>query len=325
MAATRIRVSDNTFDRFQAAQGLHAKTKSQMENIVNALSVGSKGPPDAAVVKAKAEKRISALGALALQMEAVIASLKGLYKLKRSKQMKELDKAISSLDNILDMPRPQGTTTLLRKCRNELVSLKEGVYLETAVEKKDLKVKVCKRALVKVQELQAAAREAMNEKKAATTTSELDAQTEEVLSRTKSFKLPVVKEGGFAVSRAPVIPSMALVPDRLKAKGFKVDNAGGYPIIHDQLVIGISRTYVSGPSDKLKSKNSSPSFAGADKIRKKLQKQLNTKLRFVSERAGMGAGANAAWFWVMPDVELDRLASVSPGKAVKIPSWGFAS
>lgn len=255
----------------------------------------------------------------------MIDECKEQFKLKRSKQLKALDAAADTLRFILEEKRPQGTTSILRKCWNEIVSTKESVYLEQVdLSQVSFPLPALESAVALIAELQHKTQQSIDRKEAADP-SEISTASEEVLKENAGFQLKQPKKGSFVVTRAPVIPLTPVSAERLKSVGFKADNAGGYPIIHDQIVIGISRDMLQPTKHKKSGKisNKRTPLEVAEEIRRQVQKKLHVPIKFVVERAGTGRNIQGTWFWVMPDSELDKLAKVSPGKVVKIPSWGF--
>jgi hypothetical protein len=334
-----VRIADSNFDRLQARQGLTAKNGSQMDKIVASLQMGSKAGPDDAQVLAKAERRVEGLKMLKAQLTDATVQVSKLYVASKPKQLQRLTAALKAVTEIANSKPPVGVKKHLKAAINELTSLREGVFTGAATSKKALSLISCTDAITHVGTLLEAAQHAYDSKKV---TAGPDDQLwtdniAEVIHQTneESKKLQSLKDKDWVISRVPVIAVAKasnkaatgyLSVEALKRAGLKAESLGGYPVLHNQLVIGINPR-VFGLSEKERASGKSIPredwFRVADEVRKLIQKQTKQKLSFVDEKAYGAAGG--AWFWVMPEREIDMFASAFPGKAVKLMNWGLAS
>jgi hypothetical protein len=332
-----VLIADSNFDRLQARRGLTAKNQSQMDKIVSALQIGSKAGPDDAEILAKAEKRVASLKELRAQLTDATVKVSTLYVASKPKQLQRLTAALKTVTEIANSKPPVGVKNHLRAALNELTSLREGVYTGAATSKKALSLISCTEAIAHVDSLISVA-EARYSSLKVTASPDDQLWTEEienVIRQTTedSKSLQSLKTKDWVLSRVPVIvvakasnkaATGYLSVDALKRAGLKVSSLGGYPVLHNQLVIGINPR-VFGMSDEDKKKGKSVPredwFRAADEVRKLVQKQTKQKLQFVDEKAYGAAGG--AWFWLMPEREIDLFASAFPGKAVKLQNWGL--
>lgn len=333
-----MRVANSNFDRLQARQGLTAKNNSQMEKIVAALQMGSKAGPDEAQVLMKAERRLTALKQLRANLSEATIAVSQLYVVSKPKQLQKLTAALKVVKEISESKPPVGVKAHLKAALNELTSLREGVYVGAATNKKDLSIISCTEAIAHVDQLIEAAQKSYDSKKVTAGPDDQlwTEEIEKVIQQTaeESRKLESLKNKDWVISRVPVIAVAKasnkaatgyLSVEAIKRAGIKAESLGGYPVLHNQLVIGINPR-VFGLTDEQKAKGKSIPredwFRVADEVRKLIQKQTKQRLQFVDERAYGAAGG--AWFWLMPERELDMFASAFPGKAVKLQNWGLA-
>jgi len=333
-----MRVVDSNFDRLQARKGTATKNNSQMEKITAMLQIGSKAGPDDAQLILKAEQRVTSLKELRVSLAKATTAVSKLYVVEKPKQLQKLTAALKVIQSISQSKPPVGVQKHLKAAMNELTSLREGVYVGSAT-KKMLSIVSCTDALTHVDELIVKATASYEAKKVTAVGADplFTEEIEKVIQQTaeESKKLASLKDKDWVVSRMPVIPLAKasnkaatgyLSVDALKRAGIKAESLGGYPVLHNQLVIGINPKAVGLTEAQKKAGKSIPRekwLAVADAIRKLLQKQMKQKYQFVDERAYGAAGG--AWFWLMPERELDLFASAFPGKAVTLTNWGFAS
>ncbi|BAG41448.1 hypothetical protein [Ralstonia phage phiRSL1] len=134
--------------------------------------------------------------------------------------------------------------------------------------------------------------------------------------------LHALKEQHVVVTRAPIIPiAPGLEAVKLKAQGFNVQDMGGYPVIHDQLVLGVSRKAVEATNGGKAPKPDS-FFKMAASLKRQLEKRMKQKLVFVDEKSHGAHGGS--WFWLMKERDADQLARAFPSKQIKIQRFGFA-
>lgn len=321
------RVADNQFDRIQARNGLGNKTQSQMDRIVAALQASGKPADDEATVATKLEARVGKLAELKGNLKKMQAKLAELPLLDDLGRRKRITSQLKALDTILANKPPVGVSKHLKMCVNELTSLREGVFVGAA-KKRDLAVLTVTAAIEHIDELGGKSQERLTKLTAANGDDGLfsdDALRVIQENQFESRKLDAIHRKPFVVARVPVVPvaKSFLTVDNLTRKGFKTQSLGGYPVVHNQLVIGINKKMLDEKQQKEGAKISAEHwYAAADKLRKLIQKQANKKLAFVSERPYGAQGG--AWFWLMPERDLDLFASAFPGKRVQLTSWGLA-
>jgi hypothetical protein len=308
-------VADNEFDKLQATRNVTAKMQSQMDKIAFSLQVRSRPGPTDEQIKSKMEQRVSNLDHVLQILKLHVSSLKQIPVLARHKQLRALVTVIDAVDSLTDEAKVQGVATPLRRVRNELVSVREAVYTEVGLSDDTFRFKMYHEALSTIEELKRTTQDRLHKKDQADPR-DLSHAEEDVLRQASRFQLKFPKAGSFIVTRAPIIPMLNVSAERLMQAGFKAESAGGYPIIHQQMVIGLSRDLLARESKKRP-------IDVADEVRRQVQKRIHQPVKFVMERAGTGRNIQGTWFWIMTDRELDHLAMVSPGKVVKIPSWGF--
>lgn len=329
------RVVDSNFDRLQAGQGVRAKNQSQMTKLLPQLMVGSKQGPTEEQVRAKMEQRIASLKILKDTLVKANMKVADLYMADKSTRLKRLTTAKKSVEAILKEKLPQGVGRQVEACINELTSLREGVFTGAATTKKSLAVLASTEAVAHVERILETAQARLAKAKAEalgmpTAGSEEGLDFEEVskiLKQTQKESKNIVqlKTRPFVIARVPVIPITKgfINIERLKSQGMNVETIGGYAVVHNQLVIGINRSML-GLSDSEKHRSTDPKRiqAAALEILKSIQKTTKQKLQFVDDRAFGAVGG--AWFWVMPERDLNLFASVMPGKVVHLERWGFA-
>jgi hypothetical protein len=334
-----MRIVDSNFDRLQARKGTATKNNSQMEKITAMLQIGSKAGPDEAQIILKAEQRVTALKALRVSLAKATTAVSKLYVVEKPQQLKKLTAALKTIQTIAQSKPPVGVQKHLKAAMNELTSLREGVYVGAATSQKALSIVSCTDALYHVDELIVKATASYESKKVTAASDDplFTEEIEKVIQQTaeESRKLASLHDKDWVVSRMPVIPLAKasnkaatgfLSVQALQRAGIKAESLGGYPVLHNQLVLGINPKAVGLTEAQKKAGKSIPRekwLAVADAIRKLLEKQTRQKYQFVDERAYGAAGG--AWFWLMPERELDLFASAFPGKAVTLLNWGFAS
>lgn len=330
------RVADTNFDRFQAKQGLTAKNQSQMTKLLPMLQVGSKAGPDDAQVLAKMEARLTALKELRASLHKTTISLAKLHIVDKEQQLKKLTIARKKVVAIAESKPPVGVSKALRACLNELTSLREGVYVGTATTRKTLAIVACSDAVEHVDGLIAKTTKRLEAAKSQTQAGSGDPvfqdEVVKVIQRTAedAHKLESLKGKSFVVCRVPVVAVAKTMLDanKLKAKGFKAEDIGGYPVLHNQLVIGINKAMLNLKKNEMDEQGNSLKplstdrwVNAADQVLAMIRKQTKVKYQLVDARPYGHAGG--AWFWAMPERDLNLFATSFPGKAVSLQSWGF--
>lgn len=331
------RVADSNFDRFQARQGLTAKNQSQMTKLLPQLQVGSKAGPDEAQVLASLEKRVAALTELRAALHKTTLSVSKLYVMDKESRLKKLTSARKKVQAIAASKPPVGVAKALRAAVNELTSLREGVFVGTATDKKTLAIMACSEAVTHVDGLIEKANKRLAEAKALVKSGSNDPVFQEEVVKViqknaeSETKLDSLKGKQFVISRVPVVAVAKTMLDVnvLKRRGFKADDIGGYPVIHNQLVIGINKTMIGLKKSEMNEKGQSIKPISSDKWVKAATHVLDmvfkqTKVRYALVDGRPYGRAGGAWFWAMPERDLNIFAGSFPGKAVSLRSWGFA-
>lgn len=304
----------NNFDRLEAA-GLVASAEDESNN-----------------QKEKLTARSSELRILAQKFDKVLAGMAETYIMAKPRQLKRITTILSKVKELHASGLPIGAKKHVATVVNELVSIREGVYASNAsVDKKMLTMIAAKTAKEELLALALAA-EARIEKIQAD--SSMNDDLEEFYKKAadvikkhagKAEDLKAIKDKAYVLARMPVVPADGnLSAERLAQAGFQVESLSGYPVFQNQLVIGINPRHVMGEhSGEIKGEKASKLIRSeSERLRKMLEKKLNTQLQFVSDKAySHGSGT---WFWLMSDADINRLAKVSPGNRITITRWGFA-
>jgi hypothetical protein len=326
-----MRIADSNFDRLQARSGLTAKNQSQMSKIIPMLQIGSKAGLDEEQTLKKAEDRVLSLEALALRFEDATRKLWTLHKVDHDRQMKRLTIALEFLVLASKSKPPHGTSKGLRSCINEMTSLREAAYMDeltTAVidlssmkEFHVLLLKLLERAKLDLQNVGTVV-ETNHDPVFGTEIVDV------IRSTVEQSVLPSLVGKPYVVAKVPVIPvaKSILSLDVLRSRGFTCVSLGGYPVIKNQLVLGINPQEL-GLTDKEKADGISIPRArwldAANRIRLAIRKETKQKIAFVDERPYGTAGT--AWFWLMLESELQEFTSAFPGKSLQLRNWGVAS
>ena len=279
----------------------------------------------------KLEAKIVALKALDSKFEKLQSALAGLYVMKKPKQLELLTSAIKACKGLLDKPLPQGTKARVTSMVSELISLREGVFTGAATDKKTLAVIGCVQAKDEFKELiEATNAQIQKIKIEADELNDFYRQAEEAI-KDFAHESDTVALGNkpFIVARVSVVPANlatadgALLVSRISRVGFRVQNLAGYPVLKDQIVLGLSPKLLNPNMADFKSAKSKELLkAEADRIRKILSKAKGEKLQYVSSVACPYKGG--VYYWLMTEKELNQFAKALPGGAVKITRWGFA-
>lgn len=283
----------------------------------------------------KLETRVAELKALALKFDTVLSKMMEVRSASRMRQIKRVTTLINKVKELHAGALPVGSKKHVATMANELVSVREGLQACSIAADTDMLTLAATeeaRALVIAMAAAAAARK---EKLQADSSSTSDMEhffknAADVISKhsTKAADLADIANKPFLIARAPIIPA----DDRMRAEtllrvGFNAESLGGYPVFCDQLVIGLNPRHVLGDhSGEVKGLLAGKVLREeADRLRKLLQKKMNQKLNFVSDKSySPKAGAMGTWFWLMTDTDIDRLIKVSPGNRITITRWGFA-
>jgi hypothetical protein len=232
------RFGKNNFDKLEAA-GLVA------------------GPNDSENLKAKTEARVSELNTLITKVAKVQAYLAELYVLPKPRQLKRLSAATTALRELHATKLPTGAKRHIEACLNEVISLREGVYSSnTKLDKQTLALTASTKAKDELQSMVESAQHRL-EKVMADSSSEMDMEefynkAADVIKKNAGevTKVTPIADKPWIVARVPVVPSDgSLSAEKLPGLGFKSESLSGYPVIHNQLVLGVNPKYLASHSD----------------------------------------------------------------------------
>lgn len=248
------------------------------------------GADDFDSMKAKTEARVQELGTLVTKVTKVQAYLADLSLLERPRQLKRLTEASIKLKELHATSLPVGAKRHIEACLNEVVSLKEGVYAtNTRLDQQTLALTACAAAKT---ELTAMIESASHRLEKITADSSDDLDEEEFFKKigdiitknsTESTKLAPIANKPFVLARVPVVLPVdgPISAEKLPQLGFKSESLSGYPIIHNQLALGINPKYLSSHdpaiSSKLEELNRKMKAAGIDMEQiKKVQNSMRS-------------------------------------------------
>ncbi len=332
-----MRVVDSNFDRMQGRRNLTAKNQSQMSKIIPMLQVGSKATPDDETIIEGMEKRVAELRDLGTILTTAFQKLWTAHKVSRERQMKRLTVALLALEEQRKLKRLHGTTKYLRAAANELTSVREALFVD-GLDVDQQNLISCKTLLTKIDELIAQTLKKMSDVRHALVADSPEMARDPVfdpgladvikLANEQARQLPALDDKPFVVARIPIIPvaKTVLSVDRLRAQGFTVASLGGYPVINNQLVVGINAREVGMTDAERKSGAPIPRQRWHDlaaEVVTRIRNETKTRMAFVDDRPHGHAGA--AWFWLMPETELDHFAASFPGQSLQLRSWGFGT
>lgn len=289
------------------------------------------GEDTTAAVKARTQSRITDLKELNGKISKVEAALADLYVLAKPQRLKKLTQVLTAVKKLHSSPLPTGTKKHIGNCLNELTSLREGVYASNSqMDKKALVLISASKAKADINTLMLASEVKMDKIMAdsshASDMDEFFKKTESVIQKFshEAEKLNSLSDKPFVIARVPVIPVDGGVSvEKLSRLGFSSESLGGYAVLHNQIVLGISPKSLLGDKagDIKSAKVAAAIRAEADRLRILAGKKTNTKLLFVSNALSYGT---RIWFWLMTEKDLDMFARAFPGSQVKVSRWGFA-
>lgn len=145
-------------------------------------------------------------------------------------------------------------------------------------------------------------------------------------------RLARIKNKPYLVCKAPVIPvphNAYFIMENLK-RWFRISAIGGYPILHDQLVVGVNRSVTKQSSTETTLRE----------VIKKLETRKGVKYIKIAAHGASAAvaGRGIVWYWLMPEdsAELFRKCFRNYGAAgvvgtktlglqgIAVRDWGFA-
>lgn len=293
-----VRVADSLFDRIQATNGLTAKNQSQMSKITILQDVPDEETPSR-------EPYRQALREFRVRTNLAIRSLGSL--MGDGNQPHRVARLTDMLEFLAKERRnkvPYGLGKFVRAAVNELVSLREAATIGDLTDDQiDLH---STNALLSQTDTILAKEEEM-----ASTTSETDevfeGDVEGVLALANAqTTLPPLGGNVFVLARVPVVPVPAtgfLATKKVNALGFEAKDAGGYAIMSNQVVIGVSPK-------------------SASDIHIALEQFRSERLVLVDSR---GHGKNGIlWYWTMREDDMARFSQAFSGGSLKLQSWGLA-
>lgn len=270
------------------------------------------GPDDAENLKFKTEARVAELGTLITKVTKVQAYLAELYVLQKPRQLKRLSAAATALRELHAAKLPVGAKRHIAACLNEVISLREGVYASnTKLDKQTLALTASTRAKTELQSMVEAAQHRL-EKVIADSSSEMDLEefykkAADVIKKNASevTKITPIADKPWIMARVPVVPSDgALSAEKLPGLGFKSESLSGYPVIHNQLVLGINPKHLSAHSDE-----------SVKRITEMNQKLNDANIRIEDlKKAGVRAKELIGDLKKLQDAEAENKGSVKPEK-----------
>ena len=325
-----------------------AMGKNNFDRLEQAATMGSP-TLDAAQIRAKLETRIIRLGEVLGSLQAMRQELIKLPVSGDKAKMKMLTAARIQVNDLYEnkvFKLPVGTKQPLKKVLNELTSMREGVLTKASISDKAFKLVTARQAEKEIEALIVTAKDRLIRLEAdAFDMEKFIGEVHDVIKKNKDevSKLQGIKTKPFVFARVPVVPiAQGISISRLQNNGFSVDNLAGYPSIDKQLVIGINpklsftdlgnKTVKDEQGNKTKQKVSIGEISGAKtralvrteakNLVKMLEKQLKTKLYFVTEDPFDKVGG--IWFWVMTENDMNRFKKAFPSSNQKISQWGFS-
>jgi hypothetical protein len=298
MAKNLVRIADSNFDRMQARAGLTLKNQSQMSKLPNV----SEPEP----MKSNVEY-VARLREFRDRCKEATRRLHSMQGLATPRQIKRLTLAMGFFDDERKAKVPYGTGKAVRAVLNELTSLREAAYLDELTDEL-IDLSATNALFETVDTLIEKAIEKSKEEEQPSD-SVFDPNLVSILEHASAqTTLPrLTEEKPFVLARVPVIPVANMSHAKLQGRDFKVTNVGGYLMMNDQIVLGIS------PKQ---------GFDAANRIRIEIRKQTKQKLVFVDERPTGHKGA--LWYWLMHESDLQQFMAAFPNNTLKVQSWGLA-
>jgi hypothetical protein len=327
------RVVDSNFDRFQARNNLVSKNQSQLNKLLPQLELRAKKAPEETQVKEKLQARAKALVALKAKLEKATLKVSKLYVVEKPEQLKRLTSALKTVQTILASKPPLGVSKCLKAASNELTSLREGVFIGAAVDKKTLSIIACTKAVKHVEQLIANAQNAVanvgqeEEVRAAESEENEVDNFGKVLKQTEkeAHNIDALQKKPYVLTRVPVVPLLkgAINTGALNKAGFKIDRIGDYNVFHNQLVLGINKSFLELRKGQIERQiDPKKIMAKANEIKKMVEKETGVKYHFVLDKPYGAKGGS--WFWLMTERDLSAFSKAFPGGFVKVERFGFA-
>jgi len=291
-----VRVADTLFDRIQARNGLTAKNQSQMSKITIL--------PDVSEDIQSREPYIQSLKDFHARIVGLLLHMEDLKGLSNRGRVVRLTTSLEALADARKKKVPYGLGKFVRAAVNELVSLREAATIGDLTDDQiDLRstnaiITQIDILLVKEAEFSTASSE---------TDEVFEGDVEGVLALASAqTTLPTLGDEVFVIARVPIVPVPAagfLATKKVMALGFDAKDAGGYAIMANQIVIGVSPK-------------------SASDIHIALEQFRSERLVLVDSR---GHGKNGIlWYWAMRADDLAQFSKAFSGASLKLQSWGLA-
>lgn len=218
------------------------------------------GVDDSENMKAKTEARVHEIKSLITKVQKVETHLSILATLEKPRQLKRLASAAIVLRDLHATRLPVGAKKHIEACLNEVISLKEGVFASNSrLDQNVLALTASARARTELEAMVESAEHRL-QRVVADSTDDMDMEefyrkVKDVLQRSnaESTKIAPLANKPFIFARVPVIPiDTAISVEKLPRLGFKADSIGSnpsYPVIHNQLVLGINPAYLGTKDD----------------------------------------------------------------------------
>jgi len=314
---------ENNFDKLQAKMGLAAKNLSQFSKLSERGISEAHEQRIQAATNHRLEVRVTNLKRLLAFLVDQSTKLSTIQAVGSAQRMAIVTSVLRKIEATRNKDNlPQGASNHLRKIQNELVSMREGVFA-SAVSTKNLISNQFPAAIEQVGhmlEIATARLEAAKNMSAATDLAEeAYKKAEKIIQQNanEAKRLESIERRPFTVVRVPIVPisEPPISSAKLKTMGVKAEDLAGYPLIHNQMVIGINKEILEKKGRKMQK----PAEA-AEEILQMLKKETGKKLVMVVETANRAKGA--LWYWIAPQDEVNKLMK-SAGGRLNIKRWGF--
>jgi len=314
---------ENNFDKLQAKMGLAAKNLSQFSKLSERGISEAHEQQLQAATQRKLEVRVTNLTRLLAFLKDQSAKISAIPVVDSSSQrMAIVTSVLRRIEAVRDKKNlPQGASGHLRKVRNELVSIREGVVASVA--KDELITHQFPSAIAEVERMLELAKARLDTHKqlesATDASEEAYRRAEKIIEQNAGEvkRLESIKDRPFVVVRVPIVPiaDPFINSEKLKKMGVHVEDLAGYPLIHNQMVIGINREILEKKGRKVQKP-----IEAADEILAMLRKQTGRKLVMVVDKPNPAKGA--LWYWIAPQEFVNKLMQAA-GNRLNIQRWGF--
>ena len=314
--------NESLFDAIQDKQGLAAKNLSQMSYIGDLGVSAATEERERATARKKLERRHANLQKVANVLAKIQGRISGLPVMGTDQRRSVLRKAIASIDKMTSQKAcPVGTATPLRKLRNDLVSIQEisgNLTAKTSMLRSTQIVSTMEavNSLIAKSQVKLQADDSLSVGRA--DYSNAFSEAEKILKRNNEAvkRLDSINNRPFTLVRVPlvVISDPAINVSMLDRSGLKSEDLAGYPLLHNQMVLGVSKKAF----EEQKRVKNIEDFV--QELLQVLRKQVKKPLVLVDSTATRAK--NALWFWVADERDVDRIIKAARGR-LNIKRWGF--